>query len=123
MSTQQPGPAPATCASAVRSPSSRCAMKVVAGVCARHKRPEILQLIQLRQPRLARLLQGADGNFLQPLQLQLAALGAGAAQEADALHAHFHGLFHEPLHAVEVFGGRHGYVGEVGAGRHGFVLR
>ena len=52
---------------------------------ARHESSKILQLFQLRQPRLPRLLEGANGNFLQPLQLQLAALGVGATQEADAL--------------------------------------
>ena len=69
-----------------------------------NKRGEFGHGIQLRQVSFQRLLHGRNHYLLQPVGLNLLALGVVAQQRRNPVDTYFGSLFEEPLDAFDVFG-------------------
>ena len=65
---------------------------------------------------LQRLFHGAEGDALQAVGLEGAALGVVADDGCDAVDAYLDGFLDKPFHAGVVFGGGHGHVQLEGSG-------
>jgi len=63
---------------------------------------------------LERLFHGAEGYFVEAVEVEGGAFGVLADEGSDAVDANFDGFFDKPFEASVVFGGSHGYVEPVG---------
>ena len=68
------------------------------------------------QGGLQRLFHGAEGDALQSVGLEGAALGVVADDGCDAVDAYLDGFLDKPFHAGVVFGGGHSHVQLEGTG-------